>query len=88
MDHIFSNQRLAADAEKVRAINDMPFPTDAQGVQRLLGLVTYLAKFLPKLSTVCEPLRHLTDKQSQFAGYHTMKMLSPPSKSSLQKPQP
>ena len=66
MGHILSDQGLAPDAEKVRAINDMPCPTDAQGVQRLLGLVTYLAKFLPKLSTVCEPLRRLTDKQSEF----------------------
>ena len=66
MSHILSNQGLAPDAEKVRAIKDMPCPTDAQGVQCLLGLVTYLAKFLPKLSTVCEPLRCLTDKQSEF----------------------
>ena len=51
---------------KLRAINDMPCPTDAQGVQCLLGLVTYLAKFLPKLSTVCESLRRLTDKRSEF----------------------
>ena len=61
MGHILSDQGLAPDAEKVRAINDMPFRTDAQGVQRLLGLVTYLAKFLPRLSTVCEPLRRLAD---------------------------
>ena len=66
MGHIFSNQRLAPDAEKLMAINGMSCPTDAQGVQRLLGLVTYLAKFLPKLSTACEPLRSLTDKQLEF----------------------
>ena len=36
------------------------------GVQRLIGVVTYLSKFLPRLSTVCEPLRRLTDSNSVF----------------------
>lgn len=41
---------------------DMPNPTDAKGVQRLIGFANYLAKFMPHLSTVCEPLRCLLDK--------------------------
>ena len=48
------------------SIREMPRPTDVQGVQRLIGVVTYLAKFLPQLSTVCEPLRRLTDSQAVF----------------------
>ena len=44
----------------------MHCPTDVQGVQRLIGVVTYLSKFLPQLSTVCEPLRRLTDSQAVF----------------------
>jgi len=32
-------------------------------VQRLIGVVTYLSKFLPQLSTVAEPLRRLTDQE-------------------------
>ena len=39
---------------------------DVKAVQRLLGVVTYLAKFVPKLSTVSEPLRRLTDQDSVF----------------------
>ena len=35
-------------------------------LQRLFGVLTYLPKFLPELSTVCEPLRHLTDSQAVF----------------------
>ena len=31
-----------------------------------LTVVTYLIKFLPQLSTVCEPLWLLTDKDSVF----------------------
>ena len=44
----------------------MEKPNDVQGVQRLIGVVTYLAKFMPQLSTVSEPLRRLTDKDSEF----------------------
>ena len=44
----------------------MPRSTDVQGVQRLIGVVTYLSKFLPQLSTVCEPLRRLKDSLGVF----------------------
>ena len=33
-------------------------------VQRFVGFVTYLAKFLPRLSEVGEPLRRLMDKDT------------------------
>ena len=66
MGHIFSTQGLAADPEKVKAVSQMQYPTDVQGVQRVLGVANYLAKFTPKLSTVCEPLRRLLDKDSVF----------------------
>jgi len=61
MGHILGADGLQVDPEKITAIREMPRPTDVQGVQRLIGVVTYLSKFLPQLSTVCEPLRHLTD---------------------------
>ncbi|VDI61502.1 Hypothetical predicted protein [Mytilus galloprovincialis] len=44
----------------------MPKPTDVSGVRRIIGFVTYLSKFLPKLSDICEPLRKLTLKDSEF----------------------
>ena len=66
MGHILGADGLQADPEKIKAVCDMPCPTDVQGVQRLIGVVTYLSKFLPQLSTVCEPLRRLTDSNSLF----------------------
>ena len=53
---------LKPDPERVRAIDDMTRPTDVEGVQRINGFVNYLAKFLPKLSDVTEPIRQLTRK--------------------------
>jgi len=66
MGHILSSEGLSPDPQKVKAVQQMPRPTDVQGIQRLIGVVTYLAKFVPQLSTVCEPLRRLTFKDVQF----------------------
>lgn len=40
----------------------MPPPTDVKGLKRFLGMVNYLAKFLPLLSDMTEPLQRLEDK--------------------------
>lgn len=66
LGHILSAEGIKADPEKIRAVIDMPQPTNVEDVQRLLGVATYLAKFLPQLSTVAEPLRRLTDKHAVF----------------------
>ena len=44
----------------------MEKPIDITGVQRIMGTVGYLAKFLPRLSEVSEPLRQLTKKETEF----------------------
>ena len=44
----------------------MPIPENVAAVHRLLGVVTYMAKFVPKLNTIAEPLRRLTHKDSVF----------------------
>ncbi|XP_048577104.1 uncharacterized protein K02A2.6-like [Nematostella vectensis] len=64
--HIATDKGLKVDPAKVRAIVDMPSPTDKLGVQRLLGLAQYLAKFLPQLSDITKPLRDLTQSDVQF----------------------
>ena len=66
MGHILGADGLQADPEKIKVVCDVPCPTDVQGVQCLIGVVTYLSKFLPQLSNICEPLRHLTDSNCVF----------------------
>ena len=44
----------------------MPIPDDKKAVQQLTGCANYLAKFLPSLSQIAEPLRRLTDKDTHF----------------------
>ncbi|KAL9953685.1 hypothetical protein ACROYT_G041138 [Oculina patagonica] len=66
MGHLLTADGVVTDPNKVRAIRDMPTPTDVKSLKRFLGMVTYLAKFLPNLSSVCEPLRRLELKNTEW----------------------
>ena len=61
-----TSEGLQVDPYKVKAIVEMPPPTDVAGVQRLLGLAQYLSKFLPHLSDLTKLLRELTRQDSQW----------------------
>ena len=50
---------------KVEAITKMDRPNDVPAIQRFIGLVKYLSKFLQDLSEMCEPLRHPTHKGAE-----------------------
>ena len=63
--HILTPDGLKPDPKKVEAINDMPHPTDVQSLRRFLGMINYLAKFLPGLSDETEVLRKLTEKEGE-----------------------
>ena len=64
--HLATDKGLRVDPAKVRAVVEMPAPTDKVGVQRLLGLTQYLAKFLPSLSDITKPLRDLTQNDVRW----------------------
>ena len=64
--HVATDKGLCVDPHKVKAIADMPPPTDVAAVQRLLGLAQYLSKFLPHLANMTKPLRDLTQKDTAW----------------------
>ena len=45
----------------------MPEPCDKKGLQRFLGMVQYVAKFIPDLSTISAPLRQLTRNDTEWS---------------------
>ena len=59
-------QGVHPDPEKVKAIMEMPAPSDKKGVERLLGTINYLAKFIPDMSTKTLPTRDLLKRDVVF----------------------
>ena len=60
--HVLTGDKVKPDASKLEAITEMPVPEDKHGIQRLLGMVNYMAKFAPHVSEVTAPLRELLKK--------------------------
>ena len=50
---------LKPDKVKVKAILEMPDPTDRAGVLRLMGMLNFLSPFIPNKSSITAPLRNL-----------------------------
>ena len=70
MGHRITSQGLKPDPHKTEAILKLEAPKNKEEIQRFCGAVNYLAKFLPNLSQVIEPIRQLTrsDIEWQWTG--------------------
>ena len=51
----------------------MPAPVDKKGVQRLLGTMNYIAKFVHYMSTITEPIRQLLKNETHFIWIYEQK---------------
>ena len=54
------------DPTKVEAITQMPLPKSKANLQRFMGIVNYVGKFIPNLSQITPPLRQLLKKDVLF----------------------
>jgi len=59
MGHIIGADGMKADPSKVEAITAMPAPNNTQELKRFLGMVNYLAQYIPDESATTAPLRKL-----------------------------
>ncbi|XP_060076924.1 uncharacterized protein K02A2.6-like [Ylistrum balloti] len=66
LGHVISAEGLKVDPAKIKAIVDMPTPTDKAAIQRLLGMVNYVQKFAPNISQVTTILRNLLKNENEF----------------------
>ncbi|KAJ8375814.1 hypothetical protein SKAU_G00063940 [Synaphobranchus kaupii] len=67
--HIFTSNGLKPDPSKTKAINEMPVPENVTALQRFLGMVNYMARFIPNFSKMSAPLRQLTHKDSEWCWF-------------------
>ena len=64
LGHIISASGLAVDPAKTATIRDFPAPSSVPDLQRFLGMVNQLGKFLPGLAVMTERLRGLLRKDT------------------------
>ncbi|XP_047998126.1 uncharacterized protein K02A2.6-like [Leguminivora glycinivorella] len=66
LGHIFDANGMRPDDNKVRAIKEMPTPHDRKSLERFLGAVNYLSKFIPNHSQRAAPLTNLLKKDNEW----------------------
>ena len=64
LGHIIDETGVRPDPQKVASIENFPEPQNVVELRRYLGMVNYLAKFVPELSTVGQPLYELLKTKS------------------------
>lgn len=84
LGHHISRRGVEADGKKVDRILDWPVPRSTKDVRAFLGLVRYIANFLPKLAKHTSVLTTLTTKEAEenfvwkpehFAAFEAIKKL-------------
>lgn len=66
MGNLITKNGLKSDPSKTEALNDMKEPKNVIELQRYLGFVNYLSKYLTNLATIAEPLRQLTRQNTPW----------------------
>ncbi|XP_072401071.1 uncharacterized protein [Diabrotica undecimpunctata] len=64
--HQISNIGISPDHDKTEAITKMTPPSNKKELQRFLGTIVYLAKFIPNLSEHTSPLRCLLSSKNEW----------------------
>lgn len=70
MGHIMSAQGLKVDGDRVKAILEMPSPTNVTELKRFMGVLNYVSKFIPNLSSLSTPLRMLLRRDVPWEWNH------------------
>ena len=67
--HLFTSDGLKPDPSKTKAVEKMPAPDNVAAVRRFLGVINYMARFIPNFSEISAPLHQLTHKDSEWCWY-------------------
>ena len=63
---IYSNAGVFPDPAKVEDLQMMPTPQDKEDLHRFIGMITYLASYIPKFAELVQPLRDLLKSDVPF----------------------
>ena len=74
LGHLITPEGIQPDDSKIEAIVKMSYPTSVKELQRFMGSVNYLGKFIPNLSDKTVNLRKLLQKDVKFIFEENHKM--------------
>ncbi|GBN60816.1 Transposon Tf2-9 polyprotein [Araneus ventricosus] len=66
LGHVMSQRGIEPDPQKVKAINEFGVPKCRADLQRFLGMVTYMAMFIPSLSYLTHSLGQLLKQDTPW----------------------
>ena len=64
LGHVLSREGISVSKDRIKAILDLPKPTNINELGSVLGTINFVRKFIPHLATVIAPLVDLTRKQA------------------------
>ena len=62
----FGGDGISPDPEKVRAVNEFERPQNVKELKSFLGMTNYCSRFIADYAKICEPLRRLTRKDTDW----------------------
>ena len=66
MGHMITTERTRVDDGKLKAIMKVSAPTNVHGVKRFCGMIQYLARFTPDLTSDLVPIRSRTWQNAEW----------------------
>lgn len=66
LGQVVTKQGIAPNPERVKAITVMDSPQNVSELRRLLGMINYIGRYLPNLSTVLQPLNELLKSERNW----------------------
>ncbi|XP_033728239.1 uncharacterized protein K02A2.6-like [Pecten maximus] len=57
--HVISDKGISPNPKRIEAICDLEPPKDITELRRIIGMINYLGRFLPDLSTIMKPMTDL-----------------------------
>ena len=62
LGHLVSAQGIQTDPDKIKAVAEIPSPTDPQKIKQFLGLCSFYRKFILGFAIIAAPLNRLLRK--------------------------
>ena len=66
LGHVVSKNRLEADPEKVKAVQNFPVPQNQTDVKSFLGLCSYYRRYIKNFAMIARPLDKASETKSSF----------------------